>query len=381
MPVDYIGLRNQINSMGEDALSRNTELERLLKQYRAVLDEKSDNLFEIQRIVEEAATKNKHLRCAVPVNEPLVTHITNPLSNPPATVISADGSQIIPDPHDSVFYGLVNIGLFTLHPGSGTAPVETVESTLLFGDNLETPEGIATEDLVSLLRDVMERQKLVQIVHGKPSPVVTLTDGPLELFHQPRNDKKFEQFFKKYLAALDDLALENVITAGYTSRPRAGLVSTMLSLFIENPQPVPAITDIVLYEHLLLPGERSAIFKLQSSSVNDYSGRKALHFFYLNAGTAMHPAFARVEIPLWVAEDKAAINTLHSLLVEQSLQAGANPYPYPLLRAHEIAVVKMPEKQQLTNMIQAELLRRGFHPKFKSEKQSNKDLSGKQRLK
>ena len=108
--------------------------------------------------------------------------------------------------------------------------------------------------------------------------------------------------------------------------------------------------------------------------------RKALHFFYLNVGTAAKPAFARVEIPLWVVENPSSVDLLHAVLVEQSRQAGGIPYPYPLIRAHEIAVVKMTTAQQLTSMIETELLRQGFQPGKKSEKQSQKITRERTRL-
>jgi len=80
-----------------------------------------------------------------------------------------------------------------------------------------------------------------------------------------------------------------------------------------------------------------------------------------------------------VVEDPNAVTLLHSVLVEQARCNPTAPYPYPLLRAHEIAVVKLPERQQVTTMIEAELLRRGFPPARKSQKQINKDYSGRKR--
>jgi len=212
------------------------------------------------------------------------------------------------------------------------------------------------------------------------TPVVTLTDGPLELFGEPR--MKSDAEFNQYMAALQDLAEAGVITAGYISRPRAALLVTLLGLREDGATGRGAdraflgISDIMLLADLLAPGERSAIFQLQSMSSDKYKGRTALHFFYLNVGTISRPAFARVEVPLWVVENPQAVALLQSVLVEQSQQIGAVRYPYPLLRAHEIALVKMPEKQELSRMIQAELLRQGMPLELKSEKQFHKDTLG-----
>ena len=62
-----------------------------------------------------------------------------------------------------------------------------------------------------------------------------------------------------------------------------------------------------------------------------------------------------MEVPLWVAEDSAAVDLLQSVLVDQAHATGIRPYPYPLIRAHEIAVVKMDDHDQLSDRIEQEL--------------------------
>ncbi len=386
MPINYLALKTDIHSMGEDAKKRERELESHLDIARGLLESYAQDTIDMQRMVEEEVSRNKGLRCAVPVTEPLNTHLRclSPLT--PCTILSADGSQINPDPHDTILYGLVNIGVFRIQPGSGLVPNEITASRLLYGNDLYTQAGLATEEYIALLRDVEERRFLAELASRESGTVITLTDGQLELYHEPRKDKVFEEQFKLYLAALDDLAMGNVITAGYVSRPRADLLVTLLALLIpegetkEVQKPFSGLTDISLLGDLLAPGERSAIFRMQSNSSKDYEGRKALHFFYLNVGTDAVPAFARVEIPLWVAENPVSIDQLHAVLLDQAHQAGNIPYPYPLIRAHEIAVVTMAERQQLTSMIETELLRQGFQPGRKSEKQSHKEHRERMRL-
>lgn len=385
MPVNYLELQPQITAMGAETNLRQAEMEARLAQCRALLDQNNEDLIGLQRIVEEAVAQKKMLRCAVPVSEPLKFHIPCDLPAPACTILAADGSQIIPSAHDSVLYGLINVGVFRIQPGSGNVPSEFTNSTLLFGDSLYYNDQPPSEDLISLLRDVRERQLLAQLAQQESSPVITLTDGQLELYHEPRTHESFKNEFDNYLHALDDLAVNNVITAGYVSRPRADLVVSMLSLLAGgesaavDARPFAGITDIALLSSIMQPGERSAIFRLQSSSSAAYGGRKGLHFFYLNVGTASMPAYARVEIPLWVVEEPESVNLLHSVLVEQARQAGSVPYPYPLIRAHEIAVVRMDERQQLTAMIERELLKRGVDVKRQSEKQFHKGHRGRTR--
>lgn len=383
MPLNYLHLKNQIGQMGLQARARDAELRSALEQLAARLNKRATDIIFLQELVEKAATQNPGLRCAVPVSEPLNTHIPVTLPAPTCTILAADGSQITPDPHDSVLYGLINIGIFRIQPGSNLVPTESTSSTLIFGDELYTDHRTRPEDLVNLLRDVREREMLAKLAAKESNPVITLTDGNLELFREPGGDPSLRPYFDKYLSALDDLAINDVVTAGYVSRPRANLVVNLLTLpgFDENETPanLVGLPDITLLAALLAPGERSAIFRMQSRSSAEYKDRKVLHFFYLNVGSTLQPAFARVEIPLWVVEKPDQVQLLHGVLVEQARLSGADPYPYPLLRAHEIAVVKMEDRQQLTSMIETELLRQGFPPSRKSEKQIHKDILGKRR--
>jgi hypothetical protein len=137
------------------------------------------------------------------------------------------------------------------------------------------------------------------------------------------------------------------------------------------------VTDIELYGDVLQPGDRSAIFAVQSRSAKSYQDELRLHFFYLNVGRPGHPYLARVEIPAWVAESPSMLNNLHSVLVSQCNMIGAQGYPYILHRAHETAVVSLEDKEQVTQMIVHELVKHGVKVGGVSAKQYNKDISGK----
>lgn len=384
MPVNFLNLKPQIQKLAETAVSHRSELIQKRTDCLALLNKHSNDLILLQKTVEETAAQNKGLRCAVPVNETLTTHLTAKMPAPACTILAADGSQINPDPHGAALFGLVNVGVFRLQPGSGLAPEIETYSNLLFDEDLHPSGGLASEDLIALMRDVWERKILAELAQNESAPLVTLTDGPLELYHEPRQEKEFEHYFKQYLSALDELALNQVITAGYVDRPRADLVVKLLELVApeheSTERPFAGVTDLQLFETLLNPGERSAVFKLQSSSADAFANRKSLHFFYINVGNAGQPALARVEVPMWVVEDPQAMATLQSVLVEQSHLAGSRPYPYPLIRAHEIAVVKMDDHDQISEMIESELLKRGLPPSFNSNKQAHKQHQARGRM-
>jgi hypothetical protein len=381
MPLNYLNLRPQITHLGEATASRQTELASRLQQCQALLHDQAGNLVRLQQKVEQAAAKEKNLRCAVPVTEPLDAHFPAPQTSLACTILSADGSQITPNPHEAVFYGVVNVGVFRMQPGSGLAPSTEVDTELIYEEGNPDENELITEELVNLRRDVRERQILARLAKDIPAPVFTLTDGPLELYHEPRENAQYKHYFEEYLDALSDLALLNAITAGYVDRPRAALLVNLLELAARPDaaadrisHPFAGLSDLALMRALLSPGERSAVFALQSRSSKEFTGRKALHFFYLDVGSETRPVIARVEIPLWVAGSPDSLALLHALLLDQAHQSGAHPYPYALIRAHETAVVKLDEGEALKLLIQKELLQRGLPLSADSEKLVNKKV-------
>ena len=93
-------------------------------------------------------------------------------------------------------------------------------------------------------------------------------------------------------------------------------------------------------------------------------------------GRPGRPWLARVELPLWVAQSDVLLNRLQATLGEQCRQLGSKPYPYALHRAHEVAVVRFEEKDQLETMLLNELRRVGVEVGEASHKQYTKDISG-----
>jgi hypothetical protein len=257
---------------------------------------------------------------------------------------------------------------------------------LIYAEQLE---GMS-DDKLALQRDMAERKRLLELASQLQAPVITLTDGPLEIWTTTLEEGRVAGEFKKnleiYLGVLHQLSEMGATTAGYVDKPGADLVVRLLEVAraqqddlakIRDYRPFKGVTDIELYRDILKPGERSAIFGLQSRSAEPYQGELALHFFYLNVGRTSHPYIARVEIPRWVIEDSSMFDNLHAVLVHQCAMIGARRYPYLLHRAHETAVVSMEDKDQVTQMIVNELRKRGLEIAGQSAKQYNKDVSGK----
>jgi len=385
MPVNFQQALQQIRQMGEQAAHQQERLRELIEKAIELKEKHSSNLDSLQSLVDEGADANPGLRCAAPFRECLNVVITEPQVEGDYTVLAADGSQINPDRHAMVEFGAINVGAICMRLGNGQAPQELVQSRLMFHDDLFTSDGdLLTDDLVALKRDLAERQELVNLAKLKPPPVIALTDGPLELFREPRGNQEFEKDIEHYKQVLSELASLGAATAGYVDRPRGDLLVRLLELVVlqERGQirkagqdhPFLGVYDSHLFENLE-PGCRSAIFAIHSGSSSRFQGQLALHFFYLNVGRPDHAYLSRVEIPQWVAEDESLVNLTHACLLTQARVLGARPYPYLLHRAHEIAVVSFDERDQLENMIVAELRRQGVNVDDRSNKQIAKNAS------
>jgi hypothetical protein len=311
------------------------------------------------------------------------------------TVIAADGSQINPDRHGSIQFSIINVGVIMMKLHSGQAPEICVETEMLYGDDLISNGNPISDGMVAMRRDISERIKLDEISRNIRGQVINLTDGTIELWGAKGDDPQaYADFVEKYLRVLTRMHSRGVITAGYVEKPSADLVVRLLEIAtadqeqiqrLRDYQPLRGVTDRWLYGErenpLLPPGHRSAVFALQSGSVKKYKGPLSLHFFYLNVGTLGHPWPVRVEVPQWVAEDKNKLELLHSVLIEQCNMMGSKPYPYLLHRAHETAVVRREEKEQVEQLLALELRRVRAEVDDRSYKDSAKALPGVRRTK
>ncbi len=387
MSLDFLQVSQQVKQLGEKALEHQHDLKAKLQEARELLEGCATEIEPLQHKVQEVVRNyDQTLRCALPVQEALNSHYPVPPLLDQVTLIAADGSQIFADRHAEVEYCLVNTGAIWMRYGSTEAPITSIQSQLIYAEQLE---GMS-DDRLSLQRDLAERARLLELAKQAPSPVITLTDGPLELWTTTLEEGRVAGEFKRsldiYLGVLHQLCEINATTAGYVDKPGADLVVRMLEVAkaeagdlaeLRKYHPFKGVTDIELYRNLLPPGERSAIFGIQSRSSKPYQGNVQLHFFYLNVGRDEHPYLARVEAPAWVVEDSAKLDNLHAVLVSQCQMIGARAYPYLLHRAHETALVNLEDKEQVTQMIVNELRKRGLEVSGSSAKQYNKDVSGK----
>lgn len=371
MPVNFQQIYTRIKEIAQGAQDNRRVLEERRILARELLATYASELDYLRRQVEKAKEVDPNLRTAVPFQESLAACFPPPVNVTDVTVIAADGSQINPDRHAAVQFCVINVGVIAMRSSSGEAPLVTVETELLYGDDLMKNGTPMSDGMVAMRRDINERVKLDEISQDLPGPIVNLTDGTLELWGAKGDDPQaYANFVEQYLGVLSRLHGRGVVTAGYVEKPSADLVVRLLEIGtaddeqlrkLREYQPLHGVSDRWLYGErenpLLPPGHRSAVFGLQSGSEKKYKGALSLHFFYLNVGTQGHPWPVRVEIPRWVAEDSKKLDLLHSVIIEQCRMMGSRPYPYLLHRAHETAVVRYEEKQQVEQLLVLELRR------------------------
>ena len=392
MALDFQQVYAKIKEIGASVQQRKKTLEERRAKARTLLNLYADVLDVLRDKVESAKVSDPTLRCALPLKERLDSHFPPPDLPLSATLVAADGSQINPDRHGPVQFGLVNVGAIIMQLNSGQATEIKTDSYLLFEEELFTAShNLRSDAMIALDRDLKERAKLGELAKNYPPPVITFTDGPIELWgvRDGEDAATYQKSLEEYLTVLDDLQTSGVTTAGYVDKPGADLVVRLLELIEATPEqikklreyhPLRGVSDRWLFgeksDSLLKPGERSAVFGIQSKLERYYKDGLSLCFFYLNAGIQGHPWPVRVEIPGWVAEDADKLGMLHAVLVAQCRMMGAKPYPYLLHRAHESAVVSLEERKQVEQMLLAELRRNDAEIDDGSNKQATHTLPG-----
>jgi hypothetical protein len=383
MPLNYLQLQPQIDQYSQYAvLNRQDLASKLISALDLLRSCGARHSEMLSTLNEKITTSQQGDRCGLLAGDPADSAFDPQVSDSKYTLITSDGSQIIPSIHDALPVALVNTSRLSYQPGSSLAPRVDVTTQFLTDSHGRIELSNVSEDLVSLKRDVEEIRVLAEWQGDAGLPVIALEDGPLELFHQPRNESDFARAFEMYQAALSVLCGKGAIAAGYTDRPRAPLVVKMLEYMSAESlkNNLDGLEDLALFSEVLKPGQRSAIFALWSSSSQKYTGDLALHFFYLNVGSEKFPWIARIEIPAWVATDPQQVNLLQRVLLEQCRLMGTRPYPYLLHRAHEEAVVHFDEKEQLIARLAVELQRSGLGLSAQSNKLSAKDLQSRTRM-
>ena len=383
MPINYQEIYTQIKAIGNGAEERREKKEKAQASARELLSFYDSKLDDLRTKVDSVKAVDSNIRCAYPLNENLSSSHPTPASVLQATLIAADGSQIVPNRHDAIQYYVVNVGAIAMQIGSGNTPEVFTDTELHMLDEFD--DTFFSDSQVALQRDVAERKKLLEVAKKYSGTIIALTEGQLELWGavDSDNSRDFEKSLQDYLDALKELEKQQVITSGYVDKPGASWVVRLLELAtvpqdelhnLKKYHPLAGVTDLWLFSQLLRKHERSSIFALQAKSAEKYKDSLSIHFFYLNVGDEKKPKIARVDVPLWVVNNKEALENLHYALIEQTKIMGNEPFPYLLHRAHEIAVVTHREKEEIDQMLALAVRNNGGEVGNISGKQSAKNL-------
>jgi hypothetical protein len=307
-----------------------------------------------------------------------------------ATIIATDGSQIVPDRHAPFLYYLINIGAITYYHGSGHPPDVAAFPKLSFPGDSDSEEDdvfLVSNSLVSMRRDELEISVLADLVKGikdKHGPALGILDQRL-LYWPIGNSSGVDgqRIVFEWQKSMGEINNAGGWLAGFIDRPGKRSVLAMLhTLDLENSgrklkDLYPFASDIYgglsdsdLFDKLLTPEERSVIFIDISQHNKKFTNRdpdNEICFFYLKTGSE-EGQLARVDVPMWVARDKRALNAVHALLVDQCRIIGN--YPYVITRADEIAVVGRRDQDELENRIHLRMEEQGIHLSITSKQQS-----------
>lgn len=392
MTLEFEKLSREIDQMGRTTRSRQELRQKQLDEAHRLLSLHATDWETLRRCVDLAKQEvgEKFFWSALPVDErePLDQGIAPPPCPTQATLFATDGSQIMPDRHAPFLYYVINVGVMIYHHGEGRAP-----ETLTF-PKIRYPSDDLDENLleyapasVSIKRDLEEIGTLARTVwehRFAAAPLIAILDQrllywPIGSLDSSEHDSAIDTWLEK----MRDIQKCNAVLAGYIDRPNKISVLNMLeSLKIGTPQfdtgrfsrQQQTLTDVDLYSQILKPGERSPVF-VDISTRNERFERagQMVCFFYLNPGRNNDQQIARVDVPIWAAQDPALIHQLHALIYHQC-QILLGNYPYVLTRADEVAVVGKQDQDYLDSWIALTMQKYGVSGS-QTNKQNTKDIA------
>jgi hypothetical protein len=390
MALELNKLTKEVSALGADVARRLEDLARRYPEVQGAFGRLgvADDL--LLRKVE--AARGHRWAGAIPTSEPINAAFPPPPDAVRYNVIAADGSQIYPDRHGVALYYLINVGSIVFRHGLAQAPSTGSYPEVFYADAdlYEDDGGQKPKILIDAERDRRELAELARLgnVEAAAAPTVALLDNGLLLYFSLQTDDRalIDRVLDDYLDQLDALEASGAAVAGVVDRPRAATVVRLLHV---DSLPLEAIrdetlrrlglfehfTDAMLFDDCLAPGERSALFQHGSPNNDIYYRDRghAIYFFYLNAGRPGKNALLRVEVPEWVARDRARLDLVHRALLDQCQVSDG--FPYALMRAHELAVVTLAERREFDHMVIGALVRRGLTPAI-SQKAQGKAWTG-----
>jgi hypothetical protein len=404
MTLEIEKLRGELHRMAISTAGLREEQRRRVDRLRGVLDRRGADWAAVNAGLTRAEGRAdpKYFRAARPLHpsEPLNMPISPPAPPGRAILIATDGSQIMPSRHAAFLYYLVNVGTIVYFHGENRAPDTFSEPRLRYPqlqDDQTDDEPGFDKSMVTIERDLLEIGTLTNRAWEyarAAQPRLALLDQRLLYYPFSGGDVAAREAVAQWAGAISDMRESGALVAGYIDRPGKRSVITLLETLVDpadadwealgKRRPGDDLTDATLYAALLGPGERSPVFADVSQANENFAAEDPLIaacFFYFNPGSLrvdggerLEPrTLARVDIPLWVAQDPEAVALVHALIYDQCRLTGY--YPYVLTRAHELAVVGKLDADSLNDLIDLYMQEAGVIGSI-TAKQSDKDLVG-----
>lgn len=384
--IPWLDIQDQIGRYVQRRAERNAELAAIKDRFSRLLKNEASERWEEWR---ELAARGDAPHLVPDFDEPPgAARKVPPLPSPPA-VAAADGSQVFPSRHEIAPIAMIHVSMVGVdYMHYENPPLLESRARVLMDDDFEPGGGEFSpsfEDLVSDRRAVEEMDALAEAARSVSTdgevPCAALTDGSLVLWRLA--SREFHEYENRvtadYLKGLDRLRGAEIPAAGYISASGSREVVQLLQLIQtalgwesgegepDATAPGPVVNDRMLFQDLLKPGQRSAVFHSRSKILKHYGGN-AVSYFFLHVGAEA----AKVEIPRWVADRPEWLDRVAAVCLQQAdLGRG---YPVLLSEAHEQAVIRSADRQAFFALLEEAMLREGFHPQ-RSAKQIRKQAS------
>ena len=375
MTLDITQVYNQIEAMAGDLKSNQADRAQKLENALATLKSVPAD----QRNLSNRIESSKATFLVAGLKEDIKLHRPATAVPQDFVVVASDGSHIDVDRHHSPRLFLLNIGLVRIQYGDQPDAEFTTIPTVYFGDEMQTiksddgRQALIEGPLLGIKRGVEEVRCLADTVCGIENdlPALGLVDGSLimwglvgERYENFVIEHLLEQGFLKQLDRFHDLnKRKKAAVASYISFPRSTDVVNVLRMQVCPYDPVDCDKyckgkldgrecDIVggpldrdIFDRVLSNRERSALFISRSSIIEKYGAHKVC-FFYIK----LDEEVARVEVPLWVADNPGLMDFVHSTVIDQCSKGFE--YPVSLSEAHEQAVVTGADREAFWDLVE-----------------------------
>lgn len=313
------------------------------------------------------------------------------------TVVSADGSQIVPTQHEIYTCYLLNIGVCVITYGL-EKPVLLESLPYLFHKTedlyplLHGRRNLVDDSFIAAERFLLELENIFRHAYEAKKydvPVIAMFDGPLIPYALNNSSDEYQKvYFEHYASILQKFHDNEIPLIGYISRTKSFDIVNTLRVWTcpyersfcsqlcgglsEDETPCASIwpaTDRQLVAANLSRDHRTAVYRSAASWTSHLPPAEHVCFTYLHTGEEI----ARVEFPEWLFARLELFQLSLNCSIAQ-IQKGKG-YPVCLAEAHNLAVVHYADREHFFNLLAQHLITQGLEEVRLSAKEFSKRQS------